>query len=131
MLYVYTPLRDKGFMKYKLSLLDMTNTNIHNGPIFFNCYPDLCIDLSYPMTPQALKLDVNEFYDFKNFAIMYYAYFRMVSTNLNTKFLNPLPSNPKETILVQIEDDKPQVFTPKLFKWVEVATPQSIELEDA
>ena len=94
----------------------MINTNIHNGLIFFNCYLDFCIDLTCPMTPKALKLDVHvqgdDFHDFKNFAIIYRVYFRLMSTNLNTKFLSPLPSNTKETILLQIKDDKPQVFTP-------------------
>jgi len=54
-----------------------------------------------------------------------------MSTNLNTKFLNPLPSNTKETVLLQIKDDKPQVFTSKLLKWDEVTIPEAIELEDA
>jgi len=54
-----------------------------------------------------------------------------MSTNFDTKFLNSLPSNTKETILLQTEDDKPQVFTPKLLKWDEVIIPKAIELEDA
>ena len=36
--------------------------------------------------------------------------------NLNTKFLNTLPLNKKVVVLLQIEDDKPQVFTPKHLK---------------
>ena len=87
------------------------------------------------MTPEALKLDVHiqgdDFHDFKNIAIMYRVHFRLTSTNLNTKFLNPLPSNTKETVLLQIEDDKPQVFTPKLLKRDEITIPDAIELEDA
>jgi len=54
-----------------------------------------------------------------------------MSTNLNTKVLSTLPSNSKETILLQIEDDKPQVFTPKHLKWDEITIPEGIELEDA
>jgi len=45
---------------------------------------------------------------------MYRVYFRLMSTNLNTKFLSTSPSNSEETILLQIEDDKPQVFAQKL-----------------
>ena len=51
--------RDKRLKKYKLSLLAMINTNIHNGPIIFNCYPDFYVDLSCPMPLEALKLDVH------------------------------------------------------------------------
>jgi len=32
----------------------MININIHNGLILFNCYLDLCVDLTCPMTPGAL-----------------------------------------------------------------------------
>ena len=54
-----------------------------------------------------------------------------MSTNLNTKVLSSLASNLKETILLQIEDDKPQVFTLKLLKWDEIIIPEVVELEDA
>ena len=75
---IYMVLRDKRLKKYKSSLLAMINTNIHNGLVFFNCYPDFYDNLTCPMTPEALKLDFrvqgDEFHDFKNFAIMYRVY---------------------------------------------------------
>ena len=120
-------LRDKRLKKYKLFLLAMINTSIDNGPIFFNCYPDFYVDLTCPVTPEALKHDVHidgdEFHDFKNFPIMYRVYFIFMSIYLNTKFLNPLPSNKKEIVLPRIEDDKPQVFTTKLLKSDEITIP--------
>ena len=54
-----------------------------------------------------------------------------MSANLNTKCLSTLSSNSKETILLQIEDDKPHVFTPKLLKWDEITIQEAIALEDA
>ena len=54
-----------------------------------------------------------------------------MSTNLNTKILSTSPSNSTEAILLQIEDDKPQVFTPKLLKWDEITILEAIKLEDA
>jgi len=75
------------------------------------------------MTTEALKLDVHiqgdEFHDYKNFVVIFRVYFRLMPTNLNTRFLDPLSSNTQETILLQIEDDKPTVFNPKLLKWDE------------
>ena len=72
------------------------------------------------MTTEALKLDVHvqgdEFQDFKNFVVIFCVYFRPVSTNLKTRFLSPLPSNSQEMVLLQIEDENPTVFTPKLLK---------------
>ena len=53
-----------------------------------------------------------------------------MSRNLSTKVSSILPRNSKETILLQIEDDKPPVFTPKIIKWKEITIPEAIELED-
>jgi len=53
-----------------------------------------------------------------------------MSSNLNTRFLNPLPSNSQETILLQIEDDKPTVLTPKALKWNEITIPDVIERQE-
>jgi len=53
-----------------------------------------------------------------------------MSANVNNIFLSTLPSNSKETILLQIEDDKPQVFTLKLLKQYEITIPEVIELDD-
>ena len=54
-----------------------------------------------------------------------------MSTNLNTKRLRTLPSNSKGTILLLIQGDKHQVFTPTLLKWDEITIPEAIELDDA
>ena len=51
--------------------------------------------------------------------------------NLNTQFLNTLPLNTKVTVLLQIEDHKPQVFTPKPLKRDAITIPEAIELEEA
>ena len=68
-------LRDKRFKKYKYSLLAVIQINFCKGPIFFNCYPDFTVDLTCPMTIEALKLDVriqgDEFHDFKNFVVIF------------------------------------------------------------
>ena len=68
---IYLALRDKSLYHYKSSLLAVIQTNVCKGPIFFNCYPNFIVDLTYPMTTEALKLDVHvqgdEFLNFKNF----------------------------------------------------------------
>ena len=82
------------------------------------------------MRAEALELDVHiqdsELHDFKILASMCRDYFQLMSTNLNAKFLSTLPSNLRETILSQIEDDKPQVSTPKLLKWDDITIPKAI-----
>ena len=108
---------------------------MHNRPVLFNCYPDFCVGLSCLMTTEALKPDVHihgdEFVDFKNLAIIYWVYFLLMSANLNAGFLSTLSSKSKETILLQIEDGKPQVFTLKLLWSSEITIQEAIALEDA
>jgi len=131
---IYLALRDKRLRHYKSSLLAVIQTNVCKGPIFFNCYPNFMVDLTYLMTTEALKLDVHvqgdEFLDFKFFFVVYRIYFRLMSSNLNIRFLDPLPSNSQETILLQIEDDKPTAFTPKALKWDEITISDVIELQE-
>jgi len=131
---IYLALRDKRLYHYKSSLLAVIQTNVCKGRICFNCYPNFMVDLTCPMTTEALKLDVHvqgdEFLDFKNFVVVYRVYFRLMSSNLNMRFLNPLRSNSQETILLQMEDDKPTVFTAKALKWDEITIPDVIELQE-
>jgi len=51
-----------------------------------------------------------------------------MSINLKAQFLSPFPSNSQESILLQIEGDKPTVFTPKLLKWDEFTFLDELEI---
>ena len=68
---IYMTLGDKRLMKYKSCLWAMIDIGIHSRTNAFNCYPEFYADLSSPMMPKALKLDVHiqggEFHNFKNF----------------------------------------------------------------
>ena len=81
------------------------------------------VPVSCPGGQLDVHIRVDEFRDYKNFAIMYTVYLRLMCANLNTKFWNTLPLNTKVVVLLQIEDDKPQVFTPKLVKRVAITIP--------
>jgi len=129
---IFIALRDKRLKKYKSSLLAVIQTNVCKGPIFFNCYPDFTVDLTCPLTTEASKLDVHvqgdEFHEFKNFVVIFRVYFRLMSANLYPRYLSPLPLNSQETVLLQIEDDKPIVFTLKLLKCEEISLPDKLEI---
>ena len=45
---IYMALRDKILRKYKSSLFVVIRTNICKRPVFFNCYLDFVVDLTYP-----------------------------------------------------------------------------------
>ena len=44
---IFMALRDKRLKKYKTSLLAMIQTNVCNGPIYFNCAPRFSIDMTH------------------------------------------------------------------------------------
>ena len=89
------------------------------------------VSVSSPGRELDVHIQGDEFLDFKKFAIMYNVYLRLMCANLNTKFLNTLTLNTKVIVLLPIEDDKPQVFTPKLLKWDAITIPEAIDLEEA
>ena len=85
------------------------------------------------MTTEALELDCHvqgvEFHNFKNFIAIFKVYFKLKSVNLNTRHLSLLPANSHKTVL-QIEDDKPIVFTSKLLTWNGISLSDEIEVQN-
>lgn len=125
---IYLALRDKRLKRYKTSLIAMIQTNVCNGPIYFNCSPNFSIDLTDPLILDTLVLDIHlkgdEFHALcKNFAVIYRVYFRLMNSQLNTRFnLNPLKN--EETILLQVNADQPATYTPKRLAWNEITIPE-------
>ena len=128
---IFMALRDNRLIRYKDSLLDMIQTNICNGPIYFNCCPNYSVDLNDPWIMDTLVLDIHlpniqndlkvQFRELsRNFAITYRVYFKLLS-QLNPKCL--LKHTLDETILLKAESDNITTFTPKLLKWNEITIP--------
>ena len=55
---IFMALRDKRLRRYKTCIVAMIQTNIHNGPVMFECFLDFCIDLTSAKTLETLKLGV-------------------------------------------------------------------------
>lgn len=97
-------LRDKRLKRYKPSVLAMIQTNICNGPIYFNCMPNFFVSLTDPLIMNSLILDVylqgDEFEKLaEQFVIMYRIYFRLMNSCLNPKFKLRSTLN-EETVLL-------------------------------
>ena len=103
----------------------MIQTNICNGPIYFNCCPNYSVDLNDPWIMDTLVLDIHlpniqndlkvQFHELsRNVNITYRVYFRLISSQLNPKCL--LKPTLDETILLKPESDNIATFTPKLLK---------------
>ena len=51
-------LRDARFKIFKVSILGMITASMYDGPIYFNCYPDLTLALDDPNIVKALTLNI-------------------------------------------------------------------------
>ena len=74
--------------KFYDSILGMITASLYDGPIYFNCYPDISLALDDPNIVKALTLniltsgyDMDE--DSKRFALIYHIYYRLLGTQLN------------------------------------------------
>ncbi|KAI5653694.1 hypothetical protein M9H77_30881 [Catharanthus roseus] len=131
---VYLALRDKRLKRYKPSLLAMIQTNICNGPIYFNCAPNYSVSLTDPLIMNSLVLDIHmqgdEFEKLtEQFVVMYRVYYRLLSSQLNPKF-KMIPTSRDETVLLHIEAEQSKTFTPKRLKWHEITIPDEFQIEN-
>ncbi|KAI5663556.1 hypothetical protein M9H77_22879 [Catharanthus roseus] len=101
---IYLALRDKRLKRYKSSLLAMIQTNICNGPIYFNCAPNYSVSLTDPLIMNSLVLDEFEKLT-EQFVVMYRIYYRLLSSQLNPRF-KLIPTSRDETVLLHIEAEQ-------------------------
>ena len=116
-------LRYARHTNFQNSILAMAETNISNGPIYFNCYPNFSVGLSDPNILDTLVLTIKtknlEFtIDPKAVAVICRVCYKTMSTTTEpkTKLVSPkdvtvaFESNPKYT----------QIRTPRRLKWNEI-----------
>ncbi|KAL4643357.1 hypothetical protein ACB092_02G086400 [Castanea dentata] len=118
-------LRDARFKRFNDSILGMTTASLYDGPVYFDCYPDLALVLDDPNIVKALTLNILTFgYDMdegsKPFALIYRIYYRLLDSQLSpcSKRRDPASKTmliqyitlPKEWILERESPPVKQVF---------------------
>ena len=78
-------LRDARFKKFNDSILGMIIASLYDGPIYFDCYPDICLALDDLNIVKALTLNIlTSGYDMeegsKLFALIYCIYYRLLGS---------------------------------------------------
>ena len=81
-------LRDARFKKFFDIILGMITASLYDGPIYFDCYPDISFALDDPNIVKALTWNIlTSGYDMdegsKPFALIYRIYYRLLGTQLN------------------------------------------------
>ena len=116
-------LRDKRHKDFQNSILAMAETNIANGPIYFNCYPNFSVGLFDKNILDTLVLTVEtknlEFKDnTRPLAIIYRVCYKTMTTTLEPKTRLSSPRN--ETIIFEANTNHTRVHMPKRLKWSEI-----------
>ena len=125
-------LRDKSLISFKDSLLALANTNIFQGPIYFNCFPNLCKDLEDPYILQSLVLDVNlskevQFLGARNFSIIHRIYYKVLNTQMNPRC--KIRFAPGQTTLFKVKQGKANTYVPQMSDWNEITIPDEWQIQ--
>ncbi|KAI8571492.1 hypothetical protein RHMOL_Rhmol01G0124200 [Rhododendron molle] len=126
---VLLSLRDARFTVYSDSLLGLMESSLHNGPVYFNCYPDLPLSLKDKNILKALTLNIQTAGAITNMlegshplALIYRIYYKCMKTNLN---IHALVKSPKDkTVLIQ-SNTNANIQVPKTISWNDITLPTS------
>jgi len=123
-------LRDGRFTTFSDSLLGLMESSLHNGPIHFDCYPDLHLSLNDKHILKALTLNLQTsgaitqmLEGSHSIALIYRVYYKCTKTNLN---IHALVKSPKDkTILIQSSTTNANIQVPKTIQWNDIQLPNT------
>ena len=128
-------LRDIRLKKFNNSMIVILESNLHDGPAFFNCYPNFSMNITNDKTSNSIKLYVQIPEDIVDelsgpIQIIYRIYYKVTKIDYNYRALRSSPKD--EIILVEANLRKSSVQTPKRLSHEEVVRriPEEWILED-
>ncbi|KAG5577364.1 hypothetical protein H5410_057498 [Solanum commersonii] len=116
-------LRDGRFLNFDDSMIGVLQSNLADGPIYFNCYPNFSIDINDPNVMDSLTINVktknlNNKINTREIAIIYQVYYRVMKTHLAPKARNE--SIKGETMLMEANHEHSSIFVPCLLQWKDI-----------
>ena len=110
-------LRDDRHLRFNDSLLGMMETSLHNGPVYFNCYPNFALSLSDRNIMDALILNVKiDGYYIKegseSLAIIYRIYYKLMKITLDPQSMVE-PSPKGHSLLLQALTPNSRLHVPR------------------
>ena len=110
-------LRDARFKKFYDSIHGMIIASLYDGPVYFDCYPNISLDLDDPNIVKALTLNVlTSGYDMdegsKTFALIYRIHYSLLGTQLNS--LARIRDPEGKTMLIQCSTPNAKVQISKM-----------------
>ncbi|PHT26901.1 hypothetical protein CQW23_33494 [Capsicum baccatum] len=116
-------LRDARLLNFDDSLLGVIQSNLADGPVYFNCYPNFSVDINDPNIMDVLTLNVktknmNSKENTREIAIIYRVYYRLMGTTLAPKGRFTSPKG--VTTLMEANKYRSTVFVPKALVWDDI-----------
>lgn len=126
-------LRDARHKNFQNSILAMAETNISNGPIYFNCYPNFSIGLFDPNILDTLVLTIKtknlEFtVDTKAIAVIYRVCYKTMTTTIEPRA--KIGNTKDYTLMIESNPMSTRVSIPKKLRWDEITKSCNWNLQD-
>ena len=108
-------------------------TSLHNGPVYFNCYPHFALSLFDRNIMDALTLNVKtDGYYMKEglepLAVIYRIYYKLMKTTLDPQsMVDPSPKG--YTLLLQTSTLDIRLCVPKQIQWKDINLPEQWKLQ--
>ncbi|KAL4645013.1 hypothetical protein ACB092_02G205600 [Castanea dentata] len=125
-------LRDARFKKFNDSILGMITASLYDGPVYFDCYPDLTLALDDPNIIKALTLNIlTSGYDMDDgsrpFTLIYRIFYRLLDSQLTPRSRGRDPA--EKTMLIQCSTPNAKIQIPKMIQWQDITLPKEWTLE--
>ena len=126
-------LRDTRLIRFNDSLLGTIESSLSNGPIHFDCFPNLIVALDDPHILKVLTLNIKThgtlvLHGTRQLALIYRVYYKCMRTNMSVQAFDK--RKPGETTLIQTSDVRSTVQEPRTLKWSEITFPTQWTLEN-
>ena len=126
-------LRDARHNNFFNSLLAMAESNLANGPVYFNCFPNFSASLLDTNAIEALTLNVktknlNFKINTRAIALIYRVYYKVMTSTIEPRA--KLTLTPNETVLFEANSRHAQIQTPRRLRWNEITRSGSWDLKE-
>ena len=110
-------------IRFNDSLLGTIESSLSNGPIHFDCFPNLTVALDDPHILKVLTLNVKThgtlvLHGTKQLALIYRVYYKCMGTNMSIQAFDK--RKPGETTLIQSSNVRSTVQVPRTLKWSDI-----------
>jgi hypothetical protein len=109
------------------SLLGVIEATMHDGPVYFDCFPDFTVSLSDPHILKVLTLSIRTqgykiLEGVQPLALIYRIYYKCTGTNMNFQAINRSPSG--QTMLIQSSQSNASIHVPRTINWSDIELPK-------